>query len=158
MVQPVIDIRLQASSGGEVRERRRVTVNGRAHAVVAVIVDGEALAHLIGTGQSTAIGGWDRGNTVQLRRSIERELTNSVVLDLSDQIRPVPRLVQRRVFPNASDGSARQLHTLAVRAELAGDIFRAHEFASAAHDAAPSRQSASYLSELDRRLNLTASP
>jgi len=74
------------------------------------------------------------------------------------QLNPLPTLVERRVYPNAPAGTARDLTNQAVLAEKAGDLQRALEFATAAYVQDPNRRTASYLDDLQRRSPIPSNP
>jgi hypothetical protein len=144
-VVPVVDIEL-----ADHEDRRRVGLEGRAHAVVAVNVASQGVAHIIGTGQRSSVGAWGETDVSGLSRAMQRDLDDALAHDLTRQIDPLPRQVSRRIHPNASDGSARNLHTRAVLAEQRGDFIEARSFARRARDADPSPRYVDYLQELDR--------
>ena len=68
----------------------------------------------------------------------------------------VATVVRRRVYANATSGSARQYHNLAVTAEAEGRLQDALWWARRAHEIRPTRRSASYVSELARRVSRVA--
>lgn len=144
---------IEEQDSDESSSRRRTSVAARAHAVVAVTAGGRVHAHLIGTGRHHLATSWSdepgtRPNTSQaVRRQVHEDLADDLVL----QLNPVPTLVERRVYPNASSGSARDLHNLAVAAEVQGDLELAWLLAQAAWLERPSPRSASYLDALHRR-------
>ena len=154
-VDPTIDIQQTVDADdGVVLQRRRVSIRGGALAVLSVMVAGQPTARLIGRGRQSMSGEWNSGMDVfGLSRRVERDMMESVVADLIDQLSPVPRLVERRVFPNASEGSPRGLHTAAVRAEMAGELEEAYKLALRAYEVTPTRQARLYLDELDRSLH-----
>ena len=138
-------------AGGGSAEQTRSTVDGRGHAV-AVIRTGENVhAHLIGAGREGRVGGWAAGDSLPaLNAAVHRALATAVARDLADQIAPVPTLVERRVWPNAADGTARRFHSLAVNAERDGDLQAAYDLARAAYRERPSERQAAYIAELAR--------
>lgn len=135
-------------NGDAIDSSRRVRVEGRGLALVALVVDHEVRAHLLGA--SRAYQGSDLKDSVPaLRRTVARDLVDSVAADLANQLRPMDRLVARRVYPRADLRSARGLHSRAVEAERAGDYVAARRLALQAWRADPSPRSLSYLRELD---------
>jgi hypothetical protein len=126
-VDPRADLRIDLFNCG--------AAPGRAHAVAAVSFEGGVLANLIGAGRG--------GDPLAARQDLAR--------DLAQQINPVPTLVERRVYPNAASGTARELTTLAVEAERIGDLDRAVALAEAAWAEDPNPRTASYRDELLRR-------
>lgn len=127
----------------------RITVVGRGHAVVQVQTQGETRATLIATGERYAQGELE-GSMVALRKRVSRNLTEAVADDLTEQLRPIPRVVQRRVYPNAESGTARAHINLAVTAELEGDLLTARDHALRALEISPSAEFAAYARELDQ--------
>ena len=93
------------------------------------------------------------GNGVALHNRVSRALTEGVAADLTDQIRPIPRMVERRVYPNATAGSARHQLNLAVRAEMAGDLYEARRRARLANLIHSSPESEAYVTELEHLLH-----
>lgn len=131
---------------------QQIAIDGRAFALVAV-GDGDGLwAHLLGTSRAGEAAELRVGRRVQIGRSVHDKLVDAVASDLALQLSPSTYHVTRRVYPRAPDGSARQLHTEAVRAELAGDLHRAHDLALAAHRERPTHRAARYLASLERQL------
>jgi hypothetical protein len=129
---------------------------GRGHAAIAVSAAGQPLAHLVGSARDRHLG---TGVTemFRTRRAMQQRLTLSLADDLVVQLNPLPIQLERRVYPNAGDGSARQLHSLAVLAEQRGHLDEAHRLASDAMDERPSNRAASYLVSLERRLRIQPS-
>ncbi|MBW2255731.1 MAG: hypothetical protein JRI25_14170 [Deltaproteobacteria bacterium] len=147
-----IDIRVE----GE-QDRRRVLMEGRAHALLAVYVDGEPQAHLIGSARHFDDSAWGDINMLGRRRSMDRALTQILAQDLATQVSPMPRIAERRVHPRAPEGTARRFYHDAVLAELSGDLFEAHRLAMKAWQERPTARTAAYLSELEARLYQTGS-
>lgn len=146
-------LRQEIASDEASRIRRRTTVVAHAYAVVAVIHDGRVLAHLIGSGsQDLDASGQPRRRTAAVGRSVDWLAIQDLVEDLTLQIDPLPTLVERRVYPNAPDGTARAMTTRAVRAEQSGDLTEALRWAEAAWEQQPTPRTAGYLAELNRRL------
>ena len=85
-------------------------------------------------------------------RGLSQQLQEMVVSDLLEQVRPIPRIAERRIFPNAQPKSQKALLTEAVAAEIRGDLPRAIELAVAAQKTAPNARIRAYLDELRRRL------
>lgn len=142
----------EVRAGGGVR--RSAELDGRLHAVAVVYGGGHPQAHLIGATRHSSHGGWRTdglGDLVQLRRAVERDMSDEVARDLAQQLLPVRTVVKRRVYPNANRGSARERLTLAVQAELVGDLDDALHHARAALDERPSERAAAYVRELERR-------
>lgn len=135
----------------------RVSVAGRAVAVLQVEAHGQVQVHLIGTGVHESAGELRAGQVVRLRRRVARDLAVAVAVDLTEQVRPIPRIVQRRVYPNAPASTARGQRRLAVEAELAGDLHAATRHARMSHQLKPSAESAEYLQELERILRQSES-
>ena len=133
-------------------DQRKVAMVGRAHASLTVSAFGEAQARSIGTGRQEAVIGRHADNLITLKRLTESSLHGLVADDLASQVSPVPKQVARRIYPNASDRSARGLHTLAVRAEAQGYLARALEYAQAAHERRPTKLSRAYVADLNRRV------
>jgi len=147
------DVTLQQLDGVGVAGQRRTTVAIRAYAVAEVSVDGRVLAHLVGAGNNRITAPWQQNTPLlQARRVARRQAAAGLAADLMRQIDPLPSLVQRRVYPNAAEGTARALTTRAVRAEGQGDLVAAIGLAEAALAADPSPHNAGYLVELKRRL------
>jgi len=142
---PVIDVEMNDQG-----DLRRVTIDGRAHALVAVTTNGNVQAHLIGSGKHMSRGNWGDTNVPAMGTSLERELHRRLVDDLTSQIDPMPRLVARRIHPNAEDGTARALHAQAVFAEQEGQLLRARSLAQRARVLDPHPRYLNYLQELDR--------
>lgn len=141
-----VQVDVEITSGGD---RRRLSVEGSAHALVAIRRDGTAEAHLIGATRRELRGAWGENNPVALSKAVEHELTLAVATDLADQVRPVPRIVERRVYANPSPGTPQETFNLAVKAESEGRLHEAHRLAALANDARPSPRTEAYLAELD---------
>ena len=140
-VDPRADLRIDLfNCGGS-----RAPLEERAHAVAVVSFQGRVLANLIGAGRDDDSNGSDEG---VFDRSQARE---DLARDLAHQLNPLPTLVDRRIYPNAPTGTARELTTLAVAAELQGDLDTAVVLAEAAWEEHPNPRTASYLEELLRR-------
>jgi hypothetical protein len=174
-VDPRADLRIDVFSCGENYEltlvsegddasgetRSRARLDGRSYAVLMTSSSQGVFAHLIGSSQGGASTGWeDHGSTglLRLRRDTQKRLAHDVAADLTAQLNPAPEHVARRVYPNAPEGTARELHTLAVLAERAGDLETAYYLAEAAHSEQPNARRADYLAELRRRRQRTSSP
>jgi len=135
--------------------KQRADVVGRGHAMIAVMTEDGTVAHLVGGARDGHVGLWQRAgltNMLQTRRAMQRRLTDSVAVDLVSQLNPLPQTLDRWVYPNPEDGSARQLHNLAVLAEQSGDLVEARRLAQAAVDQKPTSRSEVYLESLERRL------
>lgn len=132
--------------------RERARVEARAHAVVQVSDNGRILAHLIAAGRDEGGSTWQqRTSFLSLRRQARHRVHADLARDVVRQLNPLPTLVARRVYPNAPPGTARELTTLAVRAEQDGDLERALDLAEAAWLRDPNTRTASYVEELRRR-------
>jgi hypothetical protein len=130
----------------------RTRVETRAHAVVRVADSGRVLAHLIASGRDEGSSTWSQPTSVgRLSRQARNRVHEDLARDVVRQLNPLPVLVERRVYPNAPAGTARDLTTQAVLAERDGDLQRAVELATAAWLEDPNRRTASYLDELKRR-------
>lgn len=130
---------------------RKLDLTGRGRAVLAVTEGQETLAHLVGSGRDGHQGGWGAVAPFQTRNALLRSLTEAVAADLATQLSPLPQQLARRVYPNATPGSARGLHTLAVRAELRGDLDAATRFAREAAARRPSDRARAYLASLEQQ-------
>jgi hypothetical protein len=134
--------------------RRRTRVEARAHALVQVSDQGRVLAHLIGAGREDNATAWQQpagsSGLFQFRRQTRHRVHEDLARDIVRQLNPLPTLVQRRVYPNAPAGTSRELVTLAVRAEQAGDVVRALQLAEAAWLQDPNPHTAGYVQELKR--------
>jgi len=163
-VRPDAPIRLVAFSCGSDDEllleheddgtvdRRRTSVEARAHAVVAVHDGERVLAHLIGAGRDEVASSWTRRTPLsRLRKTARDRAYDDLARDLAQQINPLPTLVERRVYPNAHGGTSRELTTLAVRAEQSGDLAAALSYAEAAWTSDPNPRTLGYLEDLRRR-------
>ena len=138
----------------EMGETRRLTLEGRAFAMVEVEVEGQHQATLVGSSRQGSfqhqerVGLWD---LLALRRNVDRRLSQALVEDLVRQISPFPTLAQRRVYSNPSPGTARELHNRAVMAEQHGDLDEAWRLAQLAYDAHPRGRIAAYRAALEFR-------
>jgi hypothetical protein len=163
-VHPAAPIRLVVFSCGDDEEllleheqdgdgiRRRTLVAARAHAVVAVSDGERVLAHLIGAGRDDTDTSWTQQAPLsRLRKTARQRAFDDLARDLVQQINPLPTLVERRVYPNAPGGTSKQLTTLAVQAELAGDLASALSYAEAAWTRDPNPRTLGYLEDLRRR-------
>jgi hypothetical protein len=146
-VAAAIDVR--DDGGGE---RRRVSITGRAHALVEVSTGEAVQAHLVGAAHREDPGAWGELSVAARGRTLDRVLVLDLAEDVVNQISPVPHLAWRRLHPNAPHGSPRALATSAILAEIDGDLVRARRLAALAHEAHPSERTAAYLRELDERL------
>ena len=134
-------------------DRRRVVIDGRAHAVITVMNGDLVIARLLAGARENIAGQWGaESDYLRLSKSARRQLSDSVAGDLTEQLRPVPRLAHRRIYPRAPNGTARHLHSLAVLAEQQGDLPLARRLAGAAHADHPSDRSEDYVRELDSLL------
>jgi hypothetical protein len=147
-----IDIRVEGD-----QDRRRVLMEGRAHALVAVYAEGEPQAHLVGSARHFDNGAWGDIDVLGRRRSMDRTLTSILARDLATQVSPMPRVAERRVHPRAPEGTARRFYHDAVLAELSGDLFEAHRLAMKAWQERPTERTAAYLRELETRLQRAGS-
>jgi hypothetical protein len=152
-LHPVVDIEITPKV-----DRRRITVQGWGHAVLTVKVGGETQAHLIGASHQGLDGAWGEIDLPGLSRAMERDLVETVAVDLAEQLRPLPRLVDRRVYGRAGRGSPRSLHNLAVAAEARGELVEARRLARLSYEELPSARSAAYLDELDDLLYRVRQP
>jgi hypothetical protein len=150
-----VEVSQRADQQGVSSDERRATVEGRGHAAVNVTVHGETEATLIGSGSQLATGSWqnrDIREVLDMRRGVDKHITQAVARDLAEQISPMPTLVSRRVYSMAI-GNGGRLHNQAVQAELSGDIPRAHTLALAALASRPGhRGHQRYVSDLDHLL------
>ncbi len=147
-------IREEIASDASKRVQRHTSISDRAYAVVAVIHRKRVLAHLIGSGQrgETTPGASDGDrDRLAIGRSARWLAVQDLVEDLAEQIDPLPTLVQRRIYPNAPDGTERALTTHAVRAEQSGDLAEALRWAEAAFAQKPTPKTAAYVAELHHR-------
>jgi hypothetical protein len=147
ILPPTVEVVLSAD-----QDRRRVQIEGTAHAVMGVRVAGAIEAHLIGAARRQSQGSWGQTDVMALSRGVLRDLDRSVASDLAEQLRPIPRIVSRRVYPNAPEDSAHGWFTRAVDAERAGNLEDALRFAELAHRRHPTQRTAAYCDELDRRV------
>lgn len=138
----------------------RTRVEGRAHAVVEVSERGRVLAHLIAAGRDDGAAGLALPGSPgvgRLSRISRNRVHEDLARDVVRQLNPLPTLVERRVYPNASPGSARELTTRAVLAEKAGDLPLAIELATEAWNQDPNPRTSGYLDELRQRALLSDS-
>jgi hypothetical protein len=147
-----IDIRVEGD-----QDRRRVLMEGRAHALVAVYDEGQPQAHLIGSARHFDNSAWGDIDVLGRRRSMDRALTAILARDLATQVSPKPRVTERRVHPRAPEGTARRFYHDAVLAELSGDLIEAHRLAMKAWQERPTDRTAAYLHELETRLQRSGS-
>ena len=147
-IRPTVNIRQTVDSKqGLIQEKRNVQTDGRAFAQVEVSNPSGTQAHLIGSASWT-----EEGISLNNLRGLQEQLQTLLADDLLEQVRPIPRIAQRRIYPNAQANSQRALLTDAVSAEIRGDVKRAIELASAAQKQAPNPRIQEYLDELKRRL------
>lgn len=139
------------ATGDRTRSIDRSDLTGRGHAVVAITTPEGTLAHLVGSSRDGVFGAWGVSDMFRSQRTMRRSLVDGLALDLVDQLNPLPQQLARRVYPNAVEGSPRELHNLAVLAEQRGDLPEAVRLARAALDERPTERSARYLRELERR-------
>jgi len=151
----------QEVDGSASSERQRADIQGRGHALLSVETPYGTVAQVIGSAREGHLGSWrSRGlhDMLRTRSTVQRRLTHSVASDLVQQLNNQPHQISRRVYPNADDGTAKQLTSLAVLAEQRGDLSEAIALAEQAHDAEPTERTASYLASLQRRLYSQAAP
>ncbi len=154
---------LYQESDDDGKERQRADLNGRGHVVVAVGQGGKARAHLVGNGRDGHIGAW-RGQGIRdmfrTRKAMQARLTQAVAADVVGQLNPLPQQYTRKLYANAGEGTAKDLHNLAVLAEQSGDLPKAIRLATAALSERPNARIASYVDALERRALTTpdASP
>ena len=146
--QPLMPVQVDVEiANGD--DRRRLSVEGSAHALLVVRRDGHSEAHLIGATRRNARGAWGDHDAMALSRAVDRELTSGVAADLAEQLRPVPKLVERRVYANPVPGTPQETFNLAVLAEASGDLHEARRLATASRDARPTARSEAYVAQLD---------
>lgn len=150
--RPLLPVQVVVEIGGDV-DRRRLSVEGSAHALVVVRKDGHAEAHLIGASRTTGRGEWGERNASALSRDVQQALTDAVARDLAEQIRPVPRLVERRLYANPAAGTPQELFNLAVAAEMSGQLGEARRLAALSQAERPNPRVEAYLDEIDARLS-----
>ena len=78
--------------------------------------------------------------------------------DVWQQLNPMPQQTTRNLYANAGEGTAKDLHNLAVLAEQAGDLPEALRLATAALSERPNARIARYLDALERRAMTTPAP
>jgi len=142
-------------------ELQRADIEGRGHAVMAVETPYGTVAHVIGSAREGHLGSWKkRGlrDMLRTRSTVQRRLTASVAGDLVQQLNHQPQQVVRRIYPNADDGTAKHLTSLAVDAELRGELAEAIALAQKAHLADPTDRTADYVASLQRRLYMSPVP
>jgi len=147
-VHPFVDILHSVDSvNNVVTQTRRIRLDGRAYAQVEVKTEGRSEAFLLGNAQ------WSQLSSRPKRTHGMDALLNTLLTDdLMEQVRPIPRIASRRVFPNAQPGTQKALLTNAVVAEAAGDLRAAIRFAVAANDNASNPKVEAYIMELRERL------
>ena len=146
------------ATGDRTESIQKSDLTGRGHAVLAVTTEHGTLAHLVGSSRDGQVGSWGVSDMFRSRRAMYGELTEGVARDLVDQLNPLPQQLARRVYPNAGEGTARELHNMAVRAEQRGDLPEAVRLARAAMAERPTERGAHYLRELERRVSPPPSP
>lgn len=129
-------------------ETREIGVVGSAYAFVVVNAGGAPTAELIGAARDRTEGARAR-DVPAMSRQVDRALVGAVADDLAEQVRPLPRQVARRVWPNAAEGTARRLYSLAVEQERAGNLAEARRLAAMAVGRRPVPLYARYLAELE---------
>lgn len=140
------------ATGDRPQSRQRADLSGRGHAVVAITDAHGTQAHILGSSRDGAVGAWGLQDMFRNRRALRNRLTESVAEDLVGQLNPTTRQIARRVYPNATEGSARELHTRAVVAEQRGDLDEALRLARASLTERPTERAAAYLRALERRV------
>lgn len=147
-VHPFVDIVQNVDAvTGIVEQSRRVRLDGRAHAQIEVRTDERAQAFLLGNAQ------WSlQTSRPKATHGMNTQLNTLLTDDLMEQVRPIPRIATRRVFPNAQPGTHKALLTHAVAAEVAGDLQEAIRLAVAANNNAPNPRIEAYILELRSRL------
>lgn len=147
-VQPFIDIVQSVDSvDGIVTQSRQVRLDGRAHAQVEVNTEGRSQAFLLGNAQWS-----EHTSRPRAVHGMSAQLNALLTDDLLEQVRPIPRIATRRVFPNAQPGTHKALLTHAVAAEVAGDLKEAIRLAIAANENAPNPRIEAYILELRSRI------
>lgn len=153
--QPQVELEQVVHSDGSVISERTATVDGRAYAIVQIQTKGIEQARLLASARNTdtlpQAGGFTR--LFRPNRSIARDMREALVDDLVRQISPMPMLVQRRIYPGAHDGSARDFYNQAVLAELSGDLHQAHRLAVKAETRSDDPTISRYAAELARQLD-----
>jgi hypothetical protein len=146
-IRPIVDIKHRVDArSGTVQEKRRLHLEGQGFAQVEVQTSTGSQAHLLAQASWRQEASGSRA-VRGLRQLLLRQLAN----DLLEQVRPIPHVAQRRVFPNAQPNSHRAMLTRAVAAEINGDLRRAIALASAANEQSPNPRIHAYLSELIQR-------
>ncbi len=152
---PLMPVQVDVELGNG-NDQRRMSVEGSAHALLVVRRDGRAEAHLIGATRRHARGAWGDHDALALSRAVEHDLASGVAADLAEQLRPVPKLVERRVYGNPVPGTAQETFNLAVLAEAHGDLHEARRLASASYDAHPTARTEAYVAQLDAMIARTS--
>lgn len=137
---------------GESRAQTSVATRSRSFAHVTVFEDRHVVARLLGSSRESSTDDVDGASSwARSQRRQQRSLADALAEDLVLQISPLPSIAERRVHPNAAEGSARDMHNRAVAAELAGQLDEALHWARAALAEHPSEGLARYVEELSRR-------
>jgi hypothetical protein len=146
-ILPTVNIFKNADSRtGTSIEERKVVLDGRGYAQVEVTMEDQSQAFLIGSSR------WAQETSrPRAIRGITQQLRTLVADDILEQVRPIPRMAERRIFPNAQPGSHKALLTEAVAAEIRGDLTRAIELASAAQKTAPNARIQAYIDDLNQQ-------
>ncbi len=145
------------ATGDRTQSIQKADLTGRGHAVVAVTTPAGTQAHLVGSSRDGHLGSWGVREMFRTQRAIRQSLTRNLADDLASQLNPLPQQLARRVYPNASEGSARDFHNLAVQAEQRGDLDEALRLARAALEERPTERTATYLHALERRISPSTS-
>ena len=154
-VRPVVDLVQEIDNRrGVIFQKRILQLRGRGYAQMAVITKNGVEARLVGSAQIHSLQANTRGILVSKRR-VSKHLLELLALDLTEQVRPFPRTVQRRMYRNPAPGSAHDLFNQAVQAEIAGDLRSAIQLLITAQRAAPRLRADGYLRDLELRLNQT---
>ena len=150
---PTISLSQEVDSiSGIVDRKSSLEVDARAYAHVSIQTSKQQRAHLIASASWYHMSDWNRPKWLRLNRTIRKQLATMLSADLVEQIRPVPAIARRRVYPGAPPTSSRGLLTRAVAAEAKGEFRTAYELALSAISITPRRKTFQYLEGLRRRI------
>jgi len=150
---PRVELRQEVGSDGRSVTERTATVDGRAYAMVSLTSGDTEQARLLASARETTSLSRTGASMFKPTRADTRSLRDALVDDLVRQVSPMPRLVQRRLYPGAPSGSARDLYNQAVLAEASGDLNAAHRLATLAISRGAAPPITRYAEELERHLD-----
>lgn len=132
-------------------ERRRLTVEGTADAVVEIRSNDVTLGVLEPHHEHAESSSWANDGRIPAprARAVSSRLDSGIAQAVADDLVPLPAELSRRIYAPSEPGTSRALHNQAVEAEQSGDLDSAMALAREAYAADPSPRAMRYLEDLE---------